>query len=258
MNQTQKVALITGGAGHIGQSIARKLSESGTRIAILDKDSDRGKKFADEINREFNSNSHFLELDLLSEMAFNDIEKRVIDLFGNIDFIVNNAAFYDSTPGWDTPYLEEGYEAWLKVMKVNLLAPFFLVQKLTPLLQKSDCASVVNVGSIYGIVAPDHRLYAGSDMTNPASYAASKGGLLALTKWLSTVLAPTIRVNMVTPGGVERGQNSTFKERYHERTPLKRMAIESDVSSAICFLLSQEAAYITGQNLVVDGGWTAW
>ena len=95
-------------------------------------------------------------------------------------------------------------------------------------------------------------------MTNEAAYAASKGGLISLTMWLSTVLAPDIRVNAVTPGGVERGQNPKFLERYEARTPLGRMARESDIAGAIAFLLSDEASYITGQNIVVDGGWTAW
>jgi NAD(P)-dependent dehydrogenase (short-subunit alcohol dehydrogenase family) len=156
------------------------------------------------------------------------------------------------------PFAEEGYDAWLKVMRVNLLAPFFLVQALHPLLKQSDDASVVNIGSIMACVGPDHSLYEGTDMTNPAAYSASKGGLLQTTRWLATVLAPEIRVNMVSPGGIERGQNPLFMERYHKRTPLGRMGKEADVAGMVAFLLSPEAAYITGQHILVDGGWTAW
>ena len=114
------------------------------------------------------------------------------------------------------------------------------------------------MSSIYGLVGPDHSLYEGTEMTNPAAYGASKGGLQSITTWLSTVLAPDVRVNTVTPGGVERGQNPTFLARYESKTPLGRMATEADVADAIVYLLSPESKYITGHNLVVDGGWTAW
>jgi NAD(P)-dependent dehydrogenase (short-subunit alcohol dehydrogenase family) len=95
-------------------------------------------------------------------------------------------------------------------------------------------------------------------MTNPAAYSASKGGLLQVTRWLSTVLAPKVRVNMVSPGGIARGQNPQFVQRYNERTPLGRMATEGDIAGMVGFLLSQEAGYITGQNFLVDGGWSVW
>ena len=95
-------------------------------------------------------------------------------------------------------------------------------------------------------------------MTNPAAYAASKGGLIQLSRWLSTYLAPEVRVNTVTPGGVERGQSEPFKSRYENKTPLKRMATEEDVANAVEFLVDPKSSYITGHNLIVDGGWTAW
>lgn len=252
------VALITGGAGHIGSEIARKLAIKGARIVVLDKDEKKASVLIAELKSKFGTEGFFLNVDLMDPNSFESIRKTVDEKFGRLDFVVNNAAFYDSTPGWGVPFEEEGYDAWLKVMRVNLLAPFFLIQKLAPLLKKSQMASVVNVSSIYGVVGPDHRIYDGLKMTNPAAYAASKGGLIQVTKWLSTVLAPEVRVNTVTPGGVERGQNETFVERYKEKTPLKRMATESDVANAISYLLSPESSYVTGQNLIVDGGWTVW
>jgi NAD(P)-dependent dehydrogenase (short-subunit alcohol dehydrogenase family) len=252
------VAIITGGAGHIGRAVGRKLAERGVHVAVLDKSKDQGMAFAAELSSQSGIACAFLDADLMDPACFAAIKAEVESRWGRADFVVNNAAFYDDAPGWGVPFEEEGYDAWLKVMRVNLLAPFFLVQKLAPLLRQSPLASVVNVGSIYGVVGPDHGLYEGTDMTNPAAYSASKGGLVALGRWLSTVMAPEVRVNTVTPGGVERGQVEVFKQRYLARTPLKRMATEQDVANAVAWLLSPESAYVTGQNLIVDGGWTVW
>ncbi len=252
------VAAITGGAGHLGQAISHKLAARGVSVAILDKDSKAGEAFAAELVKTYGGEHKFISTDLMEPDTFAKLAGEIKEIYGRLDYLVNNAAFYDDAPGWGVPFSEEGYEAWVKVMRVNLLAPFFLVQALHPLLKESDDGSVVNIGSIYGVVGPDHSLYEGTQMTNPAAYAASKGGLLQTTRWLSTVLAPDVRVNMVSPGGIERGQNPEFMKRYNKRTPLGRMATEGDVSGMVAFLLSPEAAYITGQHMVIDGGWTAW
>jgi len=117
---------------------------------------------------------------------------------------------------------------------------------------------MINISSIYGISGPDQRIYGGTSLGNPAAYAASKGGLLQLTRWLATTLAPDVRVNAITLGGVERDQPAKFQEAYIQKTPLRRMAIEEDVKGAVAYLASDMSAYVTGHNLVVDGGWTTW
>jgi NAD(P)-dependent dehydrogenase (short-subunit alcohol dehydrogenase family) len=143
-------------------------------------------------------------------------------------------------------------------MVIGLTAPFLLAQACAEALAASGHGSVINLGSIYGIVGPDMRMYEGTSMGNPAAYAASKGGLLQLTRWLATVMAPQIRVNAISPGGVWRNQPDKFHRAYLSRTPLGRMATEEDIKGAVAFLASDLSAYVTGQNLVVDGGWTAW
>jgi len=252
------VVLITGGAGHIGRETAIKMAARGCRIAILDKNEAAAASLAAEITLESSSEAKVLLADIMQPASFSEVLTQVETSFGRLDYLVNCAAFYDDTPGWGVAFEEESYDAWLKVLRVNMLAPFFLAQTLCPLLRQSGQGAIVNVSSIYGLVGPDHSLYQGTDMTNPAAYAASKGGLQQITTWLSTVLAPDVRVNTVTPGGVERGQDARFVARYEAKTPLGRMAVEEEVADAIVFLLSPQSKYITGHNLVVDGGWTAW
>ena len=118
--------------------------------------------------------------------------------------------------------------------------------------------NVILFSSIYGMVAPDMSLYEGANMTNPIAYGVSKGGVLQLMKYLATILAPDIRVNAISPGGILRNQPEAFRERYEKKTPLGRMATEEDLKGAIAYLASDLSAYVTGHNLVVDGGWTAW
>jgi NAD(P)-dependent dehydrogenase (short-subunit alcohol dehydrogenase family) len=125
-------------------------------------------------------------------------------------------------------------------------------------LRESGHGSVINVSSIYGVVGPNYGLYEGTALGNPGAYAASKGGVIQLTRWLATTLAPNVRVNCISPGGIERGQNEQFQDRYTALTPLKRMGREEDLKGAVAFLASDLSQYVTGQNLMVDGGWTAW
>ena len=253
-----RAAAITGGAGHLGRAFGQKLAARGVDVAVLDKDAAAGQAFARSLRQQHGGSHTFIEVDLMDPAAFGQVGAAIQSQFGRLDYLINNAAFYDDTPGWGVPFEQEGYEAWMKVLRVNLLAPFFLTQALHPLLQASDDASVVNIGTIYNVVGPDHGLYEGTDMTNPAAYTASKGGLLSTTRWLATVLAPKVRVNMVSPGGIARGQDPEFVHRYERRTPLRRMASEADVTGMVSLLLSPEGAYITGQHMLVDGGWTAW
>ena len=252
------ITLVTGATGHIGKEVCKKLAQDGSDIILLDKIESSTLEFARMLDSEYSSNNLSLCLDLMEPKSFEKAFFAVKQKYGRLDCLVNCAAFYDETPGWGVSFEHEGYDAWLKVLRVNTMAPFFLSQNLYPLLKNSNRASIINVSSIYGILGPNHRLYQGTDMTNPAAYGASKGALQQITRWLSTVLSPNIRVNTVTPGGIERGQNIQFKKRYEEHTPLGRMGNEEEIAEAIAFLASTKSNYITGHNLIVDGGWSAW
>ncbi len=251
------VVAITGGAGHIGRAIARSCAEVGATVLLIDREADVAEAAASELRAEGATVSG-LALDLSDAKAIDGAAETVEATFSRLDGLVHNAAFYDSTEGWGVPFAEEGYDAWLDVMRVNLLAPFFLTQKLAPLLSRSPTASVVMISSIYGVLGPDNRVYEGTSMVCPGAYAASKGGLIQLTRWLSTTLAPKVRVNSVAPGGIARGQPESFVDAYSSRVPLGRMGVESEIAGAVRYLLSADSAYVTGQNIMVDGGLTAW
>jgi len=129
---------------------------------------------------------------------------------------------------------------------------------MAPLLRSNEGANIINIASIYGEYGPDWRLYEGTDMSNPAAYGASKGGLIQFTRWLATTIGPHVRVNAISPGGIFRNQPKKFVSRYESKTPLARMATEDDFSGAVAYLASDLSKYVTGQILSVDGGWGVW
>lgn len=260
MSLKGRTALITGGGGYIGSAVGHALAEAGCAVAAIDISKQSAQKAADAIAREHEVKTLAIEADLADEDQVRALPQAVADKLGSLDILVNCAAFVGTTnlEGWVVPFAEQTSEAWRMAVEVNLTSAFVLIQAATPYLEKSGHGSVVNVGSIYGVAAPDMRLYEGTAMGNPAAYAASKGGLMQLTKWLSTVLAPKVRVNAISPGGVWRNQPKKFVSRYEERTPLGRMATEEDMVGAALYLASDLSAYVTGQNIMIDGGWTAW
>lgn len=258
MNLQGRVALITGGAGHIGSAIGDALAELGAAIAVLDmSDSEAAAK---RLQENYRVDTLPMQVDLNDETSVRAVPGAVVGQLGRLDLLVNCAGFGRAAKleGWVTPFEQQSAETWRKALEINLTASFVLTQACTPALRASGHGSVINISSIYGMVGPDMRLYEGSDRGNPAAYAASKGGLLQMTRWLATVLAPDVRVNAITPGGVWRNQPQEFLDRYNTRTPMGRMATEEDLKGAAAYLASDLSAYVTGHNLVVDGGWTVW
>lgn len=255
-----RAALVTGGAGHVGRAAAAALAELGANVALADRDADALADAAREVSTRHSARIVTTECDLADEAVTKELPERVAAELGRLDVLVNCAAFVGTTDldGWAVPFAEQSADTWRRALEVNLTSVFVLVQAAAPRLAASGHGSVINIASIYGMVGPDMRLYAGTEMGSPSAYGASKGGLLQLTRWLATVLAPEVRVNAVTPGGIARGQPAEFIARYVERTPLARMGSEEDVKGAVAYLAGDASAYVTGQNLVVDGGWTAW
>ncbi len=257
---TGRVALVTGAGGHIGGGLVDAMAELGANLVLVDVVAQSCLAAAERVQKVYEREVLVLAADLADEAAIRGLPDAVHARFGRLDVLCNCAAMVSSKEvgGWTTSFLEQRAEPWRLALDVNLTAPFLLTQLFAPALAAGGHGSVINIGSLYGIAGPDLRLYEGTPMGNSAAYAASKGGLLQLTRWLATVLAPRIRVNAVSPGGVWRNQPKEFCDRYTARTPLGRMAIEEDFKGAVAYLASDLAAYVTGQNLIVDGGFTAW
>ena len=253
-------ALVTGAAGYIGQAITETLIELGATVAVCDRDQSLyGKRGSAQSAISSDKAIPFMcDLDDIGKTR--SMVRQVLDRMGGLEIVVHCAAYVGTSglPGWTVPFERQSHELWDSVIRVNVTAAFAIVQEAQQALAASSKGAVLLISSIYGLVGPDVRLYEGTAMGNPAAYGVSKGGLLQLMRYLSTVCAPRIRVNAISPGGVWRHQPDTFVERYVARTPLGRMAVEEDLKGAVAFLASDLSSYVTGHNLVVDGGWTAW
>ena len=255
-----RVSLLTGGAGHLGQAMAAALAELGSDLVLLDRDADALSEVATRLIALHGVRVETRCCNLENETEITSVAPWVEETLGRLDVLINNAAFVgtSSLHGWNTSFEEQSLSTWRRALEVNLTAAFALTQGCNRLLEASCHGSVINIGSIYGVHGPDLSLYAGTEMHNPAAYAASKGGLLQLTRWLATVMAPNIRVNSLSPGGVARDQSQQFVQRYNARTPLGRMGREEDFKGASAFLASDLSEWVTGQNIMVDGGWGIW
>lgn len=253
-------ALVTGAAGGIGRVIALTLAELGATVTLVDRPGTDYAPLKLELAASGPGDVHAVDCDLELQDDRLRLVESVKDRAGRLDILVNNAAFVGSSglSGWVTDFEHQTTETWRRALEVNLTAAFELSRGLTPLLRESGAGTIINIASIYGSFGPDYRLYDGTAMGNPAAYAASKGGLIQLTRWLATTVAPRIRVNSIAPGGVLRGQPEAFVERYKARTPLARMASEDDFRGAVAYLSSDMSSYVTGHVLAVDGGWGIW
>lgn len=251
-------ALITGATGGLGSVMANALAELGAELVLVDRHSSDFGMLKSDLDK-WQVKVRAIPCDIEQESERRNLIRSIVDDGNGLSILINNAAFVGTSDlnGWAVPFEQQTLDTWRRALEVNLTAVFDFCQGLVPVLRRSPGANIVNISSIYGILGPDWRLYDDTGMGNPAAYSSSKGGLIQLTRWLSTTLAPDVRVNSISPGGISRGQDKNFVARYNARTPLGRMATEEDFRGAIVYLTSDLSSYVTGQNLVVDGGWSA-
>jgi len=244
MQLKDKIIIVTRGSGLLGKEMTRylKLHEATVINAdVIDKDND---------------GIAFINTDVTSEASVNDLFQTVIEKFGRIDGLVNNA--YPRTRDWGLKFENIPSASWKKNIDLQLNSVFYTCQQVLNYMQPKQSGSIVNIASIYGIVGPDFSVYENTQMTMPAAYSAIKGGLINFTKYLASYTGKyKVRVNCVSPGGIFDNQPESFVTNYEKKVPLQRMGTPADIAPAVAFLLSDESSYITGHNLIVDGGWTA-
>lgn len=255
---SRRTALITGATGFLGRAFSESLCQLGCNLVLTDSSDAELEATASFLTSRYPVSASYLAVDLELTQAPQILHDHILKHHSSLDILINNAAFVgtSSLEGWSTSFPEQNFQTWDRALYLNLSVPFLLTQKLEPLLRLSPSASIVNIASIYSFIGSDPTLYLNTSLNNPAAYAASKGGLVQLTRWLSTVLAPQIRVNSISPGGLFRDQDPLFVERYIAKTPLNRMGTPEDIIGTLVFLCSDLSAWVTGQNIVVDGGYT--
>jgi NAD(P)-dependent dehydrogenase (short-subunit alcohol dehydrogenase family) len=260
-----KIALVTGALGVLGKTFCRGLAAHGASIAVVDLDKQECARFAKEIEAESGRRSVGIGCDVGDPSSVRAAVKECVTALGGLHILHNNAATKTAdVRAFFTPFEDYKLETWRDVMRVNVDGMFLMAQAAGKHMAANGGGSIVQTASIYGVVAPDQRIYKGSQylggaINTPAVYSASKAAVLGLTRHLATYWASAgIRVNSLTPGGVASGQNDEFSRRYSARVPMGRMATPNDLVGALVFLASDASAYVTGQNVIVDGGLTAW
>jgi NAD(P)-dependent dehydrogenase (short-subunit alcohol dehydrogenase family) len=261
-----KTAMVTGAAGLLGREHCEALGEAGASVVATDLDAGACESLARELER-FDVAAVGIAADITDKASVERLKTRALDRFGAIDVLVNNAAVDDKfDPGADlaaSRFENYSLERWRRSLDVNVTGTFLCCQVLGAEMARRGAGAIINVASTYGVVAPDQALYRGADgeqrFFKSAAYPTSKGAVLALSRFLAAYWgAAGVRVNALSPGGVEAGQDAHFVESYARRTPLGRMARRDEYRGAIIFLASDASSYLTGANLVVDGGWTIW
>lgn len=261
---TGRVAIVTGAAGLLGQRHCHALARAGATVYACDNHAARAQELAEQLGPLHSG----VFVDVTDGESITELRDLVTSEQGRIDILVNNAAINDAVESPLAIASLSAFESYpvslfRKVMDVNVTGSFLMSQIIGSLMAQRGKGSIVNVASTYGVVAPDQRLYQDENgvqqMYKSAAYPASKGAVIMLTKFMATYWAGKgIRVNALSPGGVQNSQPDVFIEKYAQRTPMGRMAAPGDYEGALVFLASDASAYMTGHNLIIDGGWTAW
>lgn len=239
-----KVILVTGGSGLIGKEIVADIRRKG------------GIALNADIHVSTDWEKGTLYTDISEEKSVEETVTAVYEKYGCIDGLVNSA--YPRTQDWGAFFEDIKYDSWRKNVDMQLNSCFLFCQQVLKYMSVQKSGSIVNIASIYGVVGNDFTLYEEYGGTSPAAYSAIKGGIINFTRYLASYYGKRqIRVNCVSPGGIFDNQHPSFVARYNAKVPMGRMGNPEDIAPAVSFMLSDEARYVTGQNLVVDGGWTA-
>ena len=271
-----KTAIITGGTGLLGSVYTHSLLSLGASVIIIDKKIDKT-KFIKNLVKEYNLTKEiinkikFVKCDITNKKQIDKSFKKIRSNLKNLKVLINNASLVKQVGNDDLrdtykPFLQMKQKDWEDFFSVDLTGTLLVTQKCIPFLQKNGGGSIINISSTYGILSPDQRIYESLSPKNskqkiekPIGYSISKSGVLNMTRFLATKFAEDkIRVNTLTLGGVYDNNPKTFVKSYSNKTPLRRMADKNEYAGPIIFLATDASSYMTGSNLVVDGGWSTW
>lgn len=249
-----QVVLVTGAAGQLGRQFSMVLGQMGAHVVVSDLKAQDCKVLAETLQSK-GVKAMPLELDVSDSESVKEGFGVIATQLGRVDVLVNNAGI-----AVFNPFEERTFGEFMHVLTVNVAGTFLCTQAAVRIMKKQPSGGrIINIGSIYGLVSGDPRIYTDSSRNTSEVYAASKAAVIQMTRYWAVHLAKNnIRVNAISPGGVFNGQGTDFVENYSYRTPMGRMAQEDDLNGALMFLASEASSYVTGHNLVVDGGWTAW
>lgn len=256
-----KVVVITGATGRLGRYYADILSELGAHTVLFDLDQKACEDYAGELAKKHGTKPFGMALDISKKKSVFAAIDEVIKRYDRIDVLINNAAAQQLTvfEGKLHEFEEFPLEVWQSNLDVNLTGAFLCCQAVGKQMVKQNSGVILNIGSVYGVVGCDQRIYGSSGINSSIAYATTKSGILNFTRYLASYWqGKNIRVNCLSPGGVANNQAGEFLENYEYRTMLKRMANLDDLGSAVLYLVSDASRWVTGFNMVVDGGWTAW
>lgn len=261
-----QVALVTGGAGFLGEQFCHALAEAGARVVVADIADEGAQAVAQDLKGQ-NGDALAVHLDVTDPASVQEAVNVAVKQYGTLDILVNSAAM---DPKFDpqhadqhrTSFEEYPLPDWKEALDVNLTGMFLTCQAAARVMKQKGRGSIINICSMYGLVGPDQRIYESlgdPKRYKPVYYTVSKAGVLGLTRYIATYYAGTeVRCNALTPGGIENQHQPAFEEAYSYRAVMGRMGQPHELKGAIVFLASEASSYMTGANLIVDGGWTAW
>lgn len=256
---TKKTVIITGAAGLLGPEYAEGLSQYGANIVLADIDYSKCKKIAIELSKKYRVDPLPIKVNISDKKSIKNLVNKTLKKYSKIDILINNAVYQGNDKIRNTKFVDLPLSIWNKAVAVNLTGMFLCCQEIGRIMENQKSGVIINISSTYGVVAPDQRIYGKSGQNAAIFYSATKSAVLNLTRYLASYWhGKGIRVNTLTPGGVEKDQDLDFIKKYSAKTMLGRMARKDEYVGAIIFLASDASSYMTGSNLIVDGGWTAW